>query len=435
MSRFLYTTLLLLLAPLIPLYLLWRARRQPEYRQHWGERCGLYPALPPSPTRPILWLHAVSVGETRASQPLIQHLRQHWPQHRILLTHMTPTGRQTAFDLYGDSILHAYLPYDWPWAVHAFLQHFQPVAGILMETELWPNLVATCQQRRIPLLLVNARLSEKSARRYARLPALTRPMLQALTAIAAQSPDDAARLQTLGARETQLHVCGNLKFDISPPAAQLSLGQSWRKQWSPRQVLLLASTRDGEEALILDAWCRQQQCDTDRDTHPMRPLLLIVPRHPQRFDSVARLVEERGLRLARRSHTTTPDARIDVLLGDSMGEMFAYYAASDAAFIGGSLLDYGCQNLIEACATGIPVLIGPSTYNFTEAAQAALACGAACRITDAGHLVREAFRLLEDEAQQARAGTAGKTLVAQHQGASTRTLSLLERTLPEPLAR
>ncbi|MBV2234289.1 MAG: lipid IV(A) 3-deoxy-D-manno-octulosonic acid transferase [Sterolibacterium sp.] len=442
-SRLLYTLLICLLAPLLPLYLLWRSRRQPAYRQHWGERLGYYRqpgadaatlTAATNPHAPLIWLHAVSVGETRATQPLVKAIRQRWPQARLLLSHMTPTGRQTAAELYGQDplIRSVYLPYDFPWAMRRFLHHFQPQLGLIMETELWPNLVALCQQNHLPLLLANARLSEKSARGYARHPQLTAQTLQALSAIAAQSADDAARLQQLGAN--QVHITGNLKFDIQPPADLLQRGHRWRQQWCPqrpsqppRRILLAASTREGEEALILDAW--QRHLDPNW-------LLLIVPRHPQRFDAVAALATRRGFHTARRSqlndHAASTPAlthATQVLIGDSMGELFAYYAACDVAFIGGSLLDYGSQNLIEACAVGVPVLIGPSTYNFQEAAQAALAAGAAQQIQNADELFSRAQTLITAPASAPTAPSAGLNFIAHHQGASARTLQLMEKLL------
>lgn len=419
MARLVYTLLLLLIAPAVPLYLLWRARRQPEYLQHWNERWGFYPRTSQAPQDVrTIWLHAVSVGETRATQPLVKLLRQRWPQARILITHMTPTGRQTSADLYGDGVVSAYLPYDYPWAMRQFLRHFRPQLGIVMETELWPNLVAACRADNIPLLLANARLSEKSARGYARFPNLTRQALQALAAVAAQTAEDAARLTRLGARDVQ--VFGNLKFDITPPPEQLALGAAWHARWGGRRVLLTASTREGEEELILDAYRSRVRPDL---------LLVIVPRHPQRFAAVAAMVTARGLHLARRSVTTAPGDDVQVLLGDSMGEMFAYYAACDVACIGGSLLDYGSQNLIEACAVGVPVLIGPSTYNFAEAARAALDAGAAQQVRNAEEMIARALELLDTQLPARHGATAGEAFTARHRGASERTLRLVERLL------
>lgn len=422
MARLLYNLALLSLLPYIGLHLLLRGRRQPEYLRHVGERFGRYPAPQPSPQRgeggKLIWLHAVSVGETRAAQPLVEALLERCPERRILLTHMTPTGRQTSEELFGDRVMRAYLPYDYPFAVRRFLDHFRPQAGIIMETEIWPNLVSACHRRRMPLLLVNARLSERSARRYARFGALTRAALRQLTGIAAQGEEDAARLRALGA--PQVEVYGNIKFDILPPGGQLALGEKLRELMGARRVLLAASTREGEEGLILDALAK----------HPLRDaLLVIVPRHPQRFEEVAALIGKRGFRLQRRSEGRPVAAEAQVLLGDSMGEMFAYYGACDLAFIGGSLLDYGSQNLIEACAVGAPVLIGRSTFNFAMAAEQAIACGAARQVADAEELLKVAGELLRNAAARARMGEAGKAFAARHRGATAKTLELISRAM------
>ncbi|MCZ2175307.1 MAG: 3-deoxy-D-manno-octulosonic acid transferase, partial [Burkholderiales bacterium] len=326
-----------------------------------------------------IWLHAVSVGETRAAAPIVAALKARHPGHRILLTHMTPTGRRVSEDLFGDGVERAYLPYDYPCAVRRFLRHFRPAIGVVMETEIWPNLVAICKEKGLPLLLANARLSEKSARRYARFPNLTRGALQGLAALAAQTEQDAARLRALGA--PQVEVLGNVKFDILPAEDQLALGEVLRGRIGSRPVLLAASTREGEEALLFAALAR----------HPLGDaLLVVVPRHPQRFEEVAALAAKAGFAVQRRSENAPVAAQTQVLLGDSMGELFAYYAACDVAFVGGSLLDYGSQNLIEACAVGRPVLIGPSTYNFSHAAEQALECGAARQIGSAEELLEAA---------------------------------------------
>jgi 3-deoxy-D-manno-octulosonic-acid transferase len=291
-----------------------------------------------------------------------------------------------------------------------------------METELWPNLIAACRDAAVPLLLVNARLSEKSARRYARFPRLTRGALQGLAAIAASGAEDARRLRELGAAEVA--VLGNMKFDIAPPAPQLELGLTFRSRCGGRPVFLCASTREGEEAPILDAWQKVGAGGTVN-----APLLAIVPRHPQRFDEVARLIAARGFGLQRRSDEQLVAAATQVWLGDSMGEMFAYYAAADVACVGGSLLPFGSQNLIEPCAVGTPVLIGPSTFNFAEAAQAALAAGAARQVADAAALVETALALLADQPARAAMGAAGRAFSAEHRGATARTLALVENVI------
>ena len=423
MTRFLYTLAIHLLLPWAVLHLLWRARRQKDYLRHWGERFGVYRPRPPEP---VIWIHAVSVGETRAAEPLVAALRARYPDHRILLTHMTPTGRATSkilFGKLGPGVERVYLPYDTPWAVKAFLRHFKPALGLVMETELWPNLVAACRDIDVPLLLVNARLSEKSAARYARFPLLTRTALRQISAIAAIGTEDARRLMRLGAPEVA--VFGNMKFDIEPPAKQLEIGAEFRRRIGERPVFLCASTREGEEALILDEWLKV--------SHGRTALLVIVPRHPQRFDAVAQLVEARGLKLQRRSDDQPVALDTQVWLGDSMGELFAYYAAASVngvAFVGGSLLDFGSQNLIEPCTVGVPVLIGPSTFNFAAAARNALDAGAARQCADAAALAAAAQQLLGDAPARQRMGAAGRAFTAQHRGATQRTLALIEKFSP-----
>jgi 3-deoxy-D-manno-octulosonic-acid transferase len=416
MPRILYSLAILALLPWAMLHLLWRARRQPQYLRHWGERFGFFRTVPP---RPTLWIHAVSVGETRAAQPLIAALRTRHPGYRILLTHMTPTGRQTGEDLFGDDVERCYLPYDVPGAARRFLRHFRPQLGMIMETELWPNAIAACRAAGIPLLLVNARLSERSARRYARWPRLTQEALTGLSALSAIGADDARRLEALGARDVA--VFGNLKFDIAPPPAQLELAKDFRRRCGGRRVFLCASTREGEEALILDAW---------KARRPEGVLLVMVPRHPQRFGDVAALAAAKGYRVARRSEGGDVPADAEVWVGDSMGEMFAYYGAADLAFVGGSLLEFGSQNLIEPCAVGTPVLIGPSTFNFRDAAQEALNRRAALAVENAGDLVSKAGALLTDDARRRDMGAQGKAFAAAHRGATARNAELIERFIP-----
>lgn len=407
----LYRLALLLVAPLIPLRLLWRGRRERGYLQHWDERLGSG-GVPAG----ALWIHAVSVGEMRAAQPLIAALRAAHPGAPVLLTCMTPTGRATAESLYGDFARIVYLPYDYAWLVRRFVRRAQPRAGILMETELWPNLIHAAAREKVPLMLANARLSERSARGYARLPALVRACLQRIAVVAAQTEADAARLEKLGARTPQ--VTGNLKFDITPPHAQLERGAAWKAAWDGRPVLLAASTREGEEAPLLRAFA---------DAAPVEVLLLLVPRHPQRFDAVADLVEAAGLPYQRRSALDAaplnPQTR--VLLGDSLGELFAYYAACDVAFVGGSLQPLGGQNLIEAASVGRPVLVGPHTFNFEEATRLAIEAGAALRVNDAAALMEASLRLLADEPTRARMGEAGRAFAARHRGAAARVAGLV----------
>jgi 3-deoxy-D-manno-octulosonic-acid transferase len=411
--RLLYQLLLWLAAPRIAWHLFARSRREPGYRAHMGERFGRYDF---SIAQPVLWIHAVSVGETRAAQPLIEALLARYPGHAVLLTHMTPTGRDTGVELAGERIYRCYLPYDYPFAVRRFLTHFRPVLGLLMETEVWPNLIAACRVRGIPLHLVNARLSEKSFRRYRLGGGFVRETLAALTGIAAQTDEDAARFRALGA--IKVTVTGNIKFDMTPPPALVVQGRAWRAALAGRKLWLAASTREGEEALLLDAYAALQLPGV---------LLALVPRHPQRFDEVARLAEARGLRVQRRSAGTAevPAADMQVWLGDSMGELSAWYAACDCAFVGGSLLPFGGQNLIEACAEGAPVVIGPHTFNFAEATRRAVEAGAAVQVADSAALARAVREILEDAGRAQAMASAGRAFAERHRGATARTLETL----------
>jgi 3-deoxy-D-manno-octulosonic-acid transferase len=411
-----YRLLLWLLFPWALVHLWWRGRRQPGYREHIAERFGWYPT---TPARPVIWLHAVSVGETRAAEPLARALAARYPGHELLLTQMTPTGRETAQELFGDMATIVYLPYDYPGAVARFLTRFRPRLGILMETEIWFNLVEGCARQGVPLLLANARMSEKSARGYDLVAPLTRRALSRLAAVSAQTREDAEHLKRLGAPGVE--VTGNLKFDVVVAPRLLVLGAELKQRIGRRPVLLAASTREGEEDLVLDALARIEVEGL---------LLLLVPRHPPRFGEVAALLDKRKLSYARRSDNRVlpPDCR--VLLGDSMGEMAAYYAACDLAFIGGSLLPYGGQNLIEACAVGRPLLFGPHMYNFAEASRLALAAGAALEVVDAAALAERAEQLLADHAALARMSRAALAFSRAHQGATTRNLAICERLLP-----
>lgn len=419
MARLMYSLLWWLALPLVLARLWWRGRKEQGYRRHWAERLGFYGRRPAG--RLTIMVHAVSVGETRAAQPLVDALLAQWPGCRILLTHMTPTGRATGHALFaqhGERVLQAYLPYDTGFMTGRFLRHFAPRVCILMETEVWPNLIAQCRRHEVPVALVNARLSERSLRRGRRFGTLMGDAARAIALVAAQTGADAERIRSLGAPNAS--VTGSIKFDVDVPPAALQTGAWLRAQVGTRPVLLCASTRDGEEALILDAYLRM----------PARPagmLLAIVPRHPQRFDIVAALAAARGLSLRRRSELGQGVGDADVLLGDSMGEMFAYFAACDCAFIGGSLLPLGGQNLIEACALGKPVLVGEHTFNFQQATEEAVAAGAALRVADADDLLRQGARLLADPAPRAAMGERALSFFGRHRGATVRTVELLRQ--------
>ncbi len=415
MTRHLYTCLLSILLPFTPLKLLWRGRKQPEYLAHWRERYGFYH----TPVQaPVIWLHCVSVGETRAAEPLVNALLSQYPQHQILLTHTTPTGRATSEQLFGDKVTRVYLPYDMPFAVTRFLRHFKPSIGVLMETELWFNLIAGCHQRHIPLVLANARLSEKSALGYRKLGKVLTEGLQSLSKIGAQTEADATRLNQLGA--TEINITGNIKFDVAPHEHAHELSEKLRKQLgATRPVFLAASTRDGEEALIIEAVSKANIPNL---------LTMIVPRHPQRFDEVAELLRKSNHSFIRRSGMNDEAAdfnHMNYLLGDSMGEMFTYYASCDVAFIGGSLLPLGGQNLIEACSMGKPVLVGPHTFNFEEAAQMAVIAGAADRVQNVEALSTKLLQLFANDEQRQAMSVASLQFSECNRGATEKTLSLL----------
>jgi len=426
MALALYTLLWWIALPFLPLRLWWRSRREPGYAFRIGERFGHFAADALPPSGEVLWIHAVSLGETRAAAPLIEQIRRERPDATILLTHMTATGRETGRALYGDGVRQAWLAYDVPFAVRAFLARFRPRAGVLMETELWPNLAAECRAREIPLFLVNARLSAASAAGYARISALSRPMLESLSGVSAQSPADAERLATLGARDVD--VSGNLKFDITVPDTASALARELRQRIGEARPLWVAgSTREGEEALILDALAGPSARALPRGT-----LTIIVPRHPQRFEAVAQLLRTRDVPFALRSANAPVPANVGVLLGDSIGEMFGYYAAADVAFVGGSLLPLGGQNLIEPIAVGVPTLFGPHTFNFADASERAVDAGVAVRVADAGALIAKVGALLGDVAARAAMRERALAFCAAHRGATDRLWTWLAPKLPPP---
>lgn len=427
MLRVLYRWLWRIALPFALLRLWWRGRKEPGYRQHVGERLGFYPPRV-NPDRRLLWVHAVSVGETRAAQPLIDALLARFPHHAVLLTHMTPTGRRTGAEFAAQRngrVVQAYLPYDLPSAVDRFLRHFQPRLGLLMETEIWPTLIERAYAAGVPMVLVNGRLSARSHRRTARLGDAARETYAQLAAVLAQTPDDADRYRSLGV--PRVRVTGNLKFDITPHVDQIMAGRMLRDALGGRAAWVAASTREGEEALLLDAW----QAHRAQHVGRRHALLILVPRHPQRFDEVAQLAERTALRVARRSALSISAADVqggdalaeaDVLLGDSMGEMALYYAAAEAAFIGGSLLPLGGQNLIEACAVGTPVVIGPHTFNFAQATRDAVSAGACIQVDDAAAVMRVIDTWLSDADAREAASRAALAFAATHGGATARTV-------------
>jgi 3-deoxy-D-manno-octulosonic-acid transferase len=423
LARALYTALLVALTPLYLARLWWRGKREPRYRKRVAARLGWYDK--PVPPAPTLWLHAVSLGETQAAAPLIKALRLAQPEVRVLLTCGTATGWEAGRALLRKGDLHTWLPYDTPGAVRRFLRQYRPTVGVLMETEIWPNLLHVARRHGVPMVLANARLSEKSLRSGMRLALLMRPAVLSITRVLAQTTADAERFDRIGAHDVQ--ICGNLKFDVAPAPDLLARGLTWHEALG-RAVVLAASTREGEEVPLLNAWA----------THPSpRPLLLLVPRHPQRFDEVAAAVHQAGLLLARRSEwalVPPPEAtRADVWLGDSMGEMPMYYAAADVALLGGSFAPLGGQNLIEAAACGCPVVMGPHTFNFAEAAELSLSARASLRVKDLHDGVELALSLASDPKLDAWVDRAF-TFAAAHRGATERSVAQIVALLRAPAA-
>ncbi|CAN6132259.1 KdtA 3-deoxy-D-manno-octulosonic-acid transferase [Methylophilaceae bacterium] len=417
MPRFLYSALLYLLLPLVAGKLALRCIKQSAYRPHWRERFGFY-RLPRQSG--VIWLHCVSVGETRAAAPLIHALLAQYPERSLLLTHSSPSGRATSEALFGNRVQRAYLPYDLPFMVRRFLNHFQPDLGVLLETEIWFNLLAACQQRQIPVVLANARLSEKSARGYAKLGKLAQNGLQSLRLIAAQTPNDAKRFQGLGAKRVE--TLGNLKFDAMPPSGTAAAGNQLRRWFGEqRPVFLAASTREGEEELILDALAATPIADL---------LTVIVPRHPQRFGPVEALLKRRAVAYEKRSQLTMEvNRRTQVILGDSMGEMYAYYASADLCLIGGSLLPFGGQNLIEAMRLGKPVLLGAHTHNFEHASNEAVAQGAAQRVNSVQEISTALLTLMNQPERLNEMGAKGLSLCEASLGATAKTHKLIAAIL------
>ncbi len=423
--------------PFAAAYLVWRSLRQREYLAHWGERfLGRGPGA--EGDGPVVWVHAVSVGETRAAQPLIERLASAHPEWHFLLTHMTPTGRAVGEGIaraLPGRVVQRYLPYDLPFAVRRFLREARPRIGIVLETEVWPNVLLAARDANVPMLLVNARLSAKSLAKARRWPALVRAAVSCFARIAAQTEADRDRIAQLYAGP--IDVIGNLKFDLTPPEDLLQRGRALRERLGGRPVWLFASTRDGEESVLLSAF-RKMGSDTNFRKMVSDPLFLVVPRHPQRFEEVAQLLAASGLRVARRSAfgATWPE-RIDsdVLLGDSMGEMAMYYAAADVALIGGSLKPLGGQNLIEACACGCPVVVGPHMFNFEQATRDALDAGAAIQVDDAEAALRTMAELASDRERLESMRAAALRFARAHRGATARAAGVVEELLSAPTAR
>jgi 3-deoxy-D-manno-octulosonic-acid transferase len=417
--RYLYSALFYCLLPLVLLRMLWRSRLAPAYRQRLAERLGWFAA--PTDTRPVIWVHAVSVGETLAAAPLIEALLAQYPQHQLVVTTTTPTGSERVQALFGERVFHVYAPWDTPGAVRRFMARIRPSLLLIMETELWPNMLhySTC-----PILLANARLSARSARGYQRVGRLTRGMLQNLHTVACQGEADGERFVELGLPRERLHCTGSIKFDMELPAAVREQALALRQGLGPRPVLVAASTHPGEDALILSAFSElRRSCDNC--------LLLLVPRHPERFDAVYQQCVAAGWQVVRRSAGTEPQPADDVLLGDTMGELVVLLGAATVAIIGGSLVEHGGHNVLEPAAWGVPVVTGPHMFNFADISALLVAGGAMWQLGESGELPQALIALFGDSERRQQMGAAGQRIVADNRGARGRLLELVAAALPQ----
>jgi len=417
----LYSLTLYLLTPFVILRLLWLGVRNPAYWHRWGERFGFVKAN--EDPRPIIWVHAVSVGEAHASKPIINYLLESCSQYQILITTTTPTGASSVIRDFGESVRHLYFPYDLPGTVRRYVTTLKPQLLLVMETELWPNLFQFCKSNDIPVLLVNARMSEKSANGYAKLKQLTSKTLGNLTKIAAQTQDDAKRLIRLGAEACDVIVTGNLKFDIKLPHSLSEQAQSLRRSMSVnRAVVIAASTHEGEEELILDAFAEILQQHPDC-------LLIIAPRHPERFDSVFNMCKKRGYNTIRHSLNEACQTNTHIYMLDTLGELPLFYAASDIAFIGGSLVPKGGQNVLEPASLGLPILVGPYTFNFLDINRQLVEQGNAWVITNSKQFAARISELLTDANLRHQAGERGKQMVEKNRGSSKKVAIILDEIL------
>lgn len=418
--RHLYTAVLYLLVPWVLLRLLWRGRRAPAYRRRWRERFGFFPTTVDTDT---IWVHAVSVGEAIASFPLVRRISERYPDYPVVLTTTTPTGSERVTQQLAGQVHHGYAPYDLPGAVKRFLFRTRPRVVVVMETEIWPNLYAACHARDIPVIIANARLSERSAGGYRRLAALTRDTLSHVTRVAAQSDADAGRLQALGARPEHIEVTGNLKFDITLPASLTEEAAALRRDWGThRPVWIAASTHEGEDEQVLSAFAEIRR-------HSPNLLLVLVPRHPERFDRVAELCNRQGLQLVRRTAHRPCTPGTDVFLGDTMGELRLLYRGADIAFVGGSLVPTGGHNPLEPAAMQLPVIFGPHMFNFAEITGLLLEAGGAVQVDGAGQLAATVTGFLKDPARRTEIGERAIAVVEANRGALDRTMAVIEGVL------
>ncbi len=406
--RILYSILLYLLTPLFLLRLLWRGFKSPAYWRRWPERFGF--STPAFSEQPI-WIHAVSVGEVRAAIPLIKSLQEKYASTPVLVTTTTPTGSAQVKQALGEKVQHVYMPFDLPGAVKRFINKVKPRAVIIMETEIWPNLFHYCKQSSVPVVLANARMSKKSAQGYARFGGFIRKTLANLAFIAAQHDSDAARLIKLGTKPEQVKVTGSIKFDINLPETLMSDTQALKKQFGEtRPVWIAASTHDGEDEQVLNAFNLIRQIVPDC-------LLILVPRHPERFEQVTSLCKHYGFNVVKRSENQPCTSNTEIFIGDTMGELLLFYSVSDIAFIGGSLVEHGGQNPLEASAIGIPVVFGPHTFNFSEVIKLLLEAGAGEQASSEQQLAEVVTKYMKDKALCQKTGLKGKQVVEQNRGA------------------
>lgn len=424
MARFFYTLFFYLIMPLVLLRLLWRAYKAPAYVRRWSQRFGFF-SKPAGSFKQVICLHSVSVGESIAAAPLVKNLQQLYPEALLVVTTTTPTGSAQVIKQYGDSVFHVYLPYDLPDAIARFLNRLQVDIFLVMETELWPNLIAACNKRNIPCVLLNGRMSEKSARGYKKLSALSRPMMAGLDQVLAQSEADAERFVRLGVSPENCLNCGNIKFDLCLDAKLRDKAEALQRQWknsSQRPIWLVASTHPGEDEQALAAFATIIQSYSDC-------LMVLVPRHPERFKPVAELCIKQGFQLQQRSENVAVAAATQVLLGDSMGEMLAFYGACDIAFVGGSLVDHGGHNMIEPAAWAKPIITGPSDFNFTQTSALLLNKQALIQVEDVTELTLAVSQLLENPAQSAQMGQSALAVANANRGALDSTLANVQARL------
>lgn len=417
MLRLLYTFVFIIALPVI-FYRLWvKDKKVPGYRIRWPERFGISPLC--NESRPVVWVHAVSVGEVVAATPIIKRLLAN-PRIAVMVTTMTPTGSTRVVETFGRKVLHVYAPYDLPWTVAAFLRRVRPVLAIIMETELWPNMLHECAQQRLPTILANARLSARSARGYKRFARTTRSLLECLTHVGVQNKEDGERFLALGLAPQKLVITGSVKFDLElADTLQTSAQELKRCYGMERPIIIAASTHEGEDEVILNAFAKIIKL------HP-QALLLLVPRHPERFHDVVALSQTRFI-TARRSSGVPPSASTQVIVGDTMGELMLLYGCADIAFVGGSLIERGGHNMIEPAYWALPIICGPHTFNFADISKRLLDCGGMVTVYDEHTFAEQIHRWLSDPQEMQRVGSNAERFTEQNRGATDKVMTLVER--------